>query len=82
MTDPTENARRQMVGEINSNPGERKLLEIEYGQVWDTKQLQEDFKVEGFLAPFVVVIRKEDGVKGTLTFQDRPRFYWGFQEAN
>lgn len=81
MTDPTENIRRQMVGEINSIAGERELLEIEYGQVWDTKQLQEDFEVKGFLAPFVVVVRKEDRVKGTLTFQDRPRFYWGFREA-
>jgi hypothetical protein len=81
MTDPTENIRRRMVGAINSNPGERELLETEYGQVWDTQQLTEDFEVEGFMAPFVVVTRKEDGVRGTLTFQHMPRFYWGFREA-
>jgi hypothetical protein len=34
--------------------------------------------VIGFLAPFVVVRRKIDGVKGSLEFQHHPRFYFGF----
>ena len=29
--------------------------------------------------PFVVVRRKADGVKGSLMFQNSPRFYFGFQ---
>ena len=28
------------------------------GQEWDTTQLQEDFTVQAFQAPFVVVVRK------------------------
>lgn len=60
---------------------EREELERECGQVWDTKQLQEEFSVEGFQAPFVVVRRKSDGVRGSLEFQHMPRYYFSFKEA-
>lgn len=50
------------------------------GQTWDTTQLQEDFEVLGFGAPFVSVRRRADGVKGTLEFTHRPRVYFGFKE--
>ena len=76
--DQAEGIRRVMVGEINSNPTEREMLESEYGQVWDTQELEEDFEVIGFMAPFVAVRRKSDGAEGGLRFQDRPRYYWGF----
>lgn len=42
---------------------------------WNTQELQEDFEVIGFLAPFVVVKRKSDGVRGTLMFTHSPRLY-------
>lgn len=42
---------------------------------WNTQELQEDFEVIGFLAPFVVVKRKADGVRGTLMFTHAPRVY-------
>ena len=45
---------------------------------WDTAELQEDFEVLGFLAPFVVVRRKSDGVRGTLEFTHAPRLYFGW----
>jgi hypothetical protein len=48
---------------------------------WDTKQLQVDFEVLAFAAPFVVVRRRSDGVKGTLQFNHRPRIYWGFSPS-
>jgi hypothetical protein len=79
MTDPTEVTRREMLAEINAAPGSREYLEHKHGQVWDTAQLQEDFDVIGFAAPLVVVRRKCDGVKGSLTFQANPRFYFGFE---
>jgi hypothetical protein len=47
-------------------------------QTWNTAQLQENFSVIGFSAPYVVVIRKSDGVKGTLEFIHAPRVYFGF----
>ena len=37
--------------------------------------MQKDYSVSGFAAPFVVVTRKSDGVKGTLAFSHRPRRY-------
>jgi len=77
-TDPTESTRREMVAEINNGPKNREQLEAENGQVWDTAQLTKDFSVRGFMAPFVVVERRADGVVGSLTFQHNPRFYWGF----
>lgn len=47
---------------------------------WDTDELQRDFTVQSFLAPFVFVTRKADGVKGTLQFDHHPRRYYGWQE--
>jgi hypothetical protein len=52
---------------------------MEDTQKWDTKQLQQDFEVLGFLAPFVVVRRKADGVKGSLEFTHNPRVYYNFR---
>jgi len=80
MTDETEDIRRQMLAEINAQPGNRKYLEAKHGQVWDTHQLSQDFNVIGFMAPLVVARRRSDGVKGSLMFQHHPRFYFGWQE--
>jgi hypothetical protein len=49
-------------------------------QTWDTAELQQEFEVLGFLAPFVVVKRRSDGKKGTLEFKHSPRVYFGFRE--
>ena len=50
------------------------------GPTWTTSELQEDFEVEGFSAPYVVVKRKSDGVKGVLEFIHQPRVYFNFHE--
>jgi hypothetical protein len=78
MQDQTETARRDRLAEINATPGSREALEAEHGQVWDTSQLGNDFRVEGFMAPFVIVRRKSDGQRGSLEFQHDPRFYFNF----
>ena len=57
----------------------REGLRDKHGQLWDTKQLQQDFEVHGFCAPRCKVTRKSDGVDGLLTFQHHPRFYFNFQ---
>jgi hypothetical protein len=77
--DDTENARRKMVREINSKLAEREALEKEHGKVWDTSEVSRDFEILGFMAPYVVVKRRNDQVEGTLMFQDRPRFYFLFE---
>ena len=76
--DDTESIRRSLSSEINSDPTGRFALEKEYGTIWDTQELARDFEVKGFMAPFVVVKRKSDGVVGSLMFQARPRFYFSF----
>jgi hypothetical protein len=81
MSDPTEAVRRELVAEINAQPGSREALESEHGRVWDTQQLAEEFEVLGFLAPLVVARRRADGVKGSLFFQHAPRYYYGFSPA-
>jgi len=78
MTDPTETIRRQRLVEINAEPGSREALEAQHGKVWDTTELQEEFRVLGFLAPYVVALRRSDNVKGSLEFQHNPRFYFNF----
>lgn len=79
MSDSTETIRRALVAEINHDPNGREALEAKHGQVWDTGEMTTDFSVSGFGAPFVVVTRNSDGVKGSLTFQHNPRFYFSFQ---
>jgi hypothetical protein len=86
--DATESVRRSMVGEINrqvesdSEVAERKRLEEQYGQVWNTQEVSADFTITGFMAPFVGVTRKSDGKTGVLMFQHSPRFYFDFVEGS
>ena len=59
----------------------RAELEKRNGQVWDTAELTKEFIPSNFLAPFVMVTRKSDGVKGMLMFTHMPRFYFKFEEV-
>jgi hypothetical protein len=77
--DPTEQARRERMVELNPGTPDRAALEAKYGQVWDTEELSRDFEVLGFQAPFVVVRRKEDMTVGSLEFQHHPRFYFNWK---
>lgn len=67
----------QTVSEINED---LRRLTLAHGDVWTTEGLKRDFIVEGFAAPYVVVIRKKDNVRGTLEFQATPRLYFNFQK--
>lgn len=79
MSDETETLRRQRLAEINAEPGSREALEAQHGQVWSTDEMSRDFEAIGFMAPFIVVRRKADRVRGSLEFQHNPRFYFNFQ---
>ena len=72
----------ERLSEINAQPGSRESLEAQYGQVWTTTELSEDFEVVGFSAPLVVVRRKSDAKKGSLEFQSSPRFYFNWKPAS
>lgn len=79
--DTTENIRRVMQSELNTNAPDRAVLEARYGKVWDASELSADFELLGFMAPMVAVKRKSDGAKGSLCFQHSPRFYFSFKSA-
>ena len=79
--DQTEGIRRVLTIETNTKMAERAALEREHGEVWDTDELQHDFDVLGFLAPFIHVTRKQDGAEGSMMFQHSPRYYWGFKHS-
>lgn len=77
MSDSTTETRRAMIPEMPA----ALAAAVEAGEpTWDTIEMQQDFEVLGFMAPFVVVRRRSDGVKGSLQFAHSPRFYFGFQE--
>lgn len=94
MIDTTEEMRRQLQLQYNIEAQEvAKVLTTEDEQlayyrelhgdhnVWTTSTLQDEFEVTGFMAPFCVVRRKADGVKGSVEFAHSPRVYFNFQEA-
>ena len=73
MKDPTESIRRAMI-----ESGQPALDMEQATTLWNTDQVRELFEVHSFLAPFVFVTRKKDGVTGTLEFNHSPRFYFNF----
>ena len=79
MPDPTEALRKERLVELICEPGSRADLEAQYRPVWTTDELSRDFSVVGFMTPFCVVVRHDDGVRGSVEFQHNPRFYFNFQ---
>ena len=73
MTDETEQIRRELIA---TGQPERDLQGAQ--ERWDTAELQRDFEVLGFAAPFVVARRRADGVKGSLEFTHSPRVYFNW----
>ena len=65
-----------MIKDYGKSPEEvQKIAE----EKWTTSELQEQFTVESFSAPYVFVTRKSDGVKGTIEFGHNPRVYFNFR---
>jgi hypothetical protein len=79
MHDETENARRARQAELNREAAAIEELSQRYGTIWNPEALRQDFKVLGFMAPFVVVRNRHTGKKGSLEFQHDPRFYFNWQ---
>lgn len=81
LPDPTESARRFMIetGQPHDDLADAVAAEA---PTWTTETLQAEFSVIGFAAPFVVVRRKSDGVKGTLEFTHNPRVYFNFEPTS
>lgn len=59
----------------------REELEAEYGEVWDVRQLAKAFVVTSIIGNEIVVRRRDDGVVGSLTYQNHPRYFFEFVPA-
>lgn len=71
-----EALRMQQLVAVNAEavkPGE----EVPIGHM-TTDEARERYDFIGFQAPYVVVRRKSDGQRGTLTFTHNPRYYFDF----
>ena len=79
MNDQTDAIRRYM---IETGQPQADLAQAEAGaeQTWTTAELQRDFEVLSFAAPYVVARRRSDGVLGSLEFTQSPRVYFGWKE--
>jgi hypothetical protein len=78
--DVTEAARRLAQRIVNADQRTSEEIAADHdGVTWTTDELQRDFEVLGFAAPFVVVRRRSDGMKGSLTFRHNPRIYYGWE---
>lgn len=60
----------------------RTILEQAHAPVWNNDELLNVFEVSHFEPPYVHVIKKEDGTRGTVMFVDAPRFYFSFSADN
>lgn len=76
--DETEGPRRMLQAVLNTDQRDRAALEAEYGRCWDTSELSRDFDVLGFMAPFVVAVKKATREKGSLEFRHAPRLYFNW----
>lgn len=69
---------------INSKPRNREQLQLELSElmnndtVFDAIEVSRNFEILAFKAPFAIAVNKETGERGSLLFQDTPRFYFGF----
>lgn len=78
MSDPTETYRRARCAELNSTADISAVVE---DRTWTTEEMQREFSVHGFMAPFVIVERRSDGAQGTLEFRHSPRVYFNWSPA-
>jgi hypothetical protein len=56
----------------------RAALETAYGPVWNEDELNAVFEVGGASPPYVSVVARETGKRGTVLRLDSPRFYFLF----
>ena len=80
MEDPIDEVMRRAA--LAKAPAEAEQAEANGEKTWTTEQLRDDFDVIGFAAPFVLVRRKSDGVRGTLKFRHNPRTYFAWEVTN
>jgi hypothetical protein len=78
MADENEHDLVDLVRQVMLAAGQPERDLAEAKERWTTEEVQRDFEVHSFLAPFVIVTRRSDGMKGSLEFTHHPRFYFNF----
>lgn len=64
---------------INKNPCEGRELSEQIGEeVWSASEVGATFDILGFKSPFALAEHRESGVRGSLLFQNIPRYYFGW----
>lgn len=63
---------------VNNKPRSIFQLQDEYEDVWDHVEVANRFEILGFRGPFAIAECKLSGGRGTLIFQNNPRFYFGW----
>ncbi len=43
-------------------------LEAKHGKVWTTSEMQDEFDALGFMAPFIIIRKRDTGERGSLMF--------------
>jgi len=89
MNDPTEGVRREAIAmqqaavkAVNNDEEVVRRIREKYSDACNTHEFQKQYEAIGFMAPLVVVIRRSDGVKGSMEFLHDPRIYYRFVEES
>jgi hypothetical protein len=59
----------------------RRLLAGLHGQTWDAAELARDFELAEIVFYHAYVVRRADGVRGSLTWHSGADLFYGFQES-
>lgn len=70
-----------MTNNSKENGRDREALEATHGKVWNEEEFARDFHLGAIIGLTMVVVRRSDGQVGRIAFQNRPRYYYGFQAA-
>lgn len=66
------------IAQIGVDELRTELAEIYRGDVWTNEELLAEYEVSHFDPPYVHVIRKRDGTRGTVAYTESPRLYFSF----
>ena len=74
--------KEQLLEELKDTyPEVHQAIQEDEGKCWTTDEVQDEFEILGFIAPFCAAIRRETKEKGALTFVHQPRLYYHWRVA-
>lgn len=66
------------IKQIGSDELREELAAAYNNEVWTNEELLAAYEISHFDPPYVHVIRKHDGVRGTVAYTEQPRIYFSF----